>query len=140
MLYNYFKVTIRNIWRSKVNSIINILGLAVGIACAILIVLFVKDEVTYDQFHSKIDRLYRLTTSISRDGDGNTEGMAPFVFGLTIKDEIQDVESAIVHTSYSDMVEHGENKFRERIYAIFISYFTNSFFQFSGIQVFCLFA
>jgi putative ABC transport system permease protein len=115
MLYNYFKVTIRNIWRSKVNSIINILGLAVGIACAILIVLFVKDEVTYDQFHSKIDRLYRLTTSISRDGDGNTEGMAPFVFGLTIKDEIQDVESAIVHTSYNDMVEHGENKFRERI-------------------------
>ena len=99
MLYNYFKVTIRNIWRSKVNSIINILGLAVGIACAILIVLFVKDEFTYDQFHSKIDRLYRVTTSISRDDDGKWEGMTPFVFGLTVKDEIQDIESAIVRTS-----------------------------------------
>ena len=115
MLYNYFKVTFRNIWRSKVNSIINILGLAVGIACAILIVLFVKDEVTFDQFHSKIDRLYRVTTTMSRDGDGEPGGMTPFVVGLTVKDEIQDVESAIVLTSYNDMVEHGETKFRELI-------------------------
>jgi putative ABC transport system permease protein len=115
MLYNYFKVTLRNIWRSKVNSIINILGLAVGIACAILIVLFVKDEVTFDQFHSKIDRLFRVTTTMSRDGDGNPGGMTPFVVGLTVKDEIQDVESAIVLTSYNDMVEHGEAKFRELI-------------------------
>jgi putative ABC transport system permease protein len=115
MLYNYFKVTLRNIWRSKVNSIINILGLAVGIACAILIVLFVKDEVTYDQFHSKIDRLYRVTTTMSREGDGETGGMTPFVVGLNVKDEIQDIESAIVHTSYNDMVEHGEAKFRELI-------------------------
>ncbi len=60
MLKNYFKVTLRNIWRSKVNSFINILGLSVGIACAILIVLFVKDEVTFDQFHSKIDRLFAV--------------------------------------------------------------------------------
>jgi putative ABC transport system permease protein len=115
MLHNYFKVTLRNIRCSKVNSIINILGLAVGIACAILIVLFIKDEVTFDQFHSKIDRLYRVTTTMSRSGDGETGGMTPFVVGLTAKDEIQDIESAIVITSYNDMVEKGENKFREAI-------------------------
>ena len=123
MLYNYFKVTMRNIWRSKVNSVINILGLSVGIACAILIVLFVKDEVTFDQFHSKIDRLFRVTTSISRDGDGNMEGMTPFVFGLTVKDEIQDVESAIILTSYNDMVENGSNKFRETITIVGADFF-----------------
>jgi len=91
MLYNYFKVTLRNIWRSKVNSIINILGLSVGIACAMLIILFVKDEVTYDQFHSKVDRLYRITTTMSRNGDGEPGGMTPFVIGLTVKDEIQEI-------------------------------------------------
>lgn len=123
MLYNYFKVTLRNIWRSKVNSIINILGLAVGIACVILIVLFVKDEVTYDQFHAKIDRLYRVTTSISREGDGTMEGMTPFVFGLTAKDEIQDIESAIIHTSYNDMVELGDVKFRELITIVGADFF-----------------
>jgi len=113
----------RNIWRSKVNSIINILGLAVGIACAILIVLFVKDEVTFDQFHSKIDRLYRVTTTMSRDGDGEQGGMTPFVVGLTVKDEIQDVESAIILTSYNDMVEHGEAKFREEITIVGADFF-----------------
>ena len=132
MLYNYFKVTIRNIWRSKVNSIINILGLAVGIACAILIVLFVKDEVTYDQFHSKIDRLYRVTTTMSRDGDGTQEGMTPFVVGLTVKDEIQDIESAIVHTSYNDMVEHGDTKFRELISIVGPDFF--NMFDFKVIE------
>jgi putative ABC transport system permease protein len=123
MLYNYFKVTMRNIWRSKVNSIINILGLAVGIACAILIVLFVKDELTFDQFHTKIDRLYRVTTTISRVGDGQMEGMTPFVFGLTVKDEIQDIEAAIVLTSYNDMVEHGETQFRELITVVGADFF-----------------
>lgn len=86
-----------------------------GIACAILIVLFIKDEVTFDQFHSKINRLYRVTTSMSRDGEGETSGMSPFVVGLTVKDEVQDIESAIILTSYNDMVEKGENKFREEI-------------------------
>jgi len=123
MLYNYFKVTIRNIWRSKVNSIINILGLAVGIACAILIVLFVKDEFTFDQFHSKIDRLYRVTTAMARDGEATVGGLAPFVVGLTIKDEVQDIESAIVHTSYNDMVEHGDAKFRELITIVGVDFF-----------------
>ena len=115
MLFNYFKITLRTLWRSKVNSLINILGLAIGIACAILIVLFVKDELTFDRFHSKIDRLYRVTTSISRDSTENWEGMSPFVIGLTIKDEIQDIEAATILTSYSDLVKHGETQFRETI-------------------------
>ena len=116
MLFNYIKVTLRNIGRSKINSGINLLGLSFGIACSILIILFVKDELTFDKFHSNIKRLYRVTTSISRDGSGRgVEGMTPFVVGLTVKDEIPDIEAATVHTSYNDMVEHGETKFRELI-------------------------
>ena len=115
MLINYLKVTIRNLWRSKINTAINILGLAVGIACAILIVFFVKDELTFDKFHSKIDRLYRVTTTIAREGDGEPGGMTPFVVGLTVKDEIQDIEGAIVYTSYADVVKNGEIQTRETI-------------------------
>lgn len=124
MLYNYFKVTLRNIWRSKLNSLINIFGLALGIACAILIILFVKDELTFDRFHSKIDRLYRVTTSISRDEEENWEGMTPFVFGMTVKDEIQDIEGATILTSYSDLVKNGETQFRETITIIGTDFFT----------------
>lgn len=59
MLKNYTKVALRNILRSKVHSIITLAGLSVGIACCILIVLFVKDEWTFDNFHTKADRIYR---------------------------------------------------------------------------------
>src|SRR6185436_3366407 len=55
---NYFKVAIRNLLRNKGYTLINLSGLAVGIAACILIMLFVKSEWSYDKFHSKSDRLY----------------------------------------------------------------------------------
>ena len=60
MLKNYLKSAISHIRRQKVYSLINILGLAVGIALFIVIALFVKDELSHDAFHTKLDRLYRV--------------------------------------------------------------------------------
>jgi putative ABC transport system permease protein len=61
MIKNYFWVALRNLKRSKVISSINILGLALGMTCCFLILLFVRDELSYDRFHQKIDRIYRVT-------------------------------------------------------------------------------
>jgi putative ABC transport system permease protein len=60
MLKNYLKIAFRNILRHKGFSFINITGLAAGIACCMLIMLYVQDELSYDRYHEKIDRLYRL--------------------------------------------------------------------------------
>ncbi len=60
MLINYLKIAFRNILRNKAFSIINISGLAIGMACCVLILLFVQDELTYDSYHEKADRIYRL--------------------------------------------------------------------------------
>lgn len=60
MLSNYFKIALRNIKRYKGYSFINIAGLAVGIASCLLILLFVKSELSYDQFHEKAERIYRV--------------------------------------------------------------------------------
>jgi len=60
MLKNYFKVAIRNLTRQKGYSLINISGLAIGIASAILIILFVSDELSYDRHHEKADQIYRV--------------------------------------------------------------------------------
>jgi putative ABC transport system permease protein len=60
MIKNYFWVALRNLKRSKVISSINILGLALGMTCCFLILLFVRDELSYDRFHQKIDRIYRV--------------------------------------------------------------------------------
>ena len=70
MLKNYFKIALRNIKKYKAYSFINILGLAIVMASFILIALFVYDELSYDKYHSKADRIYRITwkenTSVSR--------------------------------------------------------------------------
>ncbi len=61
MVRNYFKIAFRNIIRNKVFTLINILGLAVGMACFILISLWIQDELSYDKFHADKDNLYMLT-------------------------------------------------------------------------------
>ncbi|MGH7598880.1 MAG: ABC transporter permease [bacterium] len=63
MLKNYLKITLRNLRKHKVYSFINILGLAIGITCCLLILLYVQDELNYDRFHQRSDRIHRLVIS-----------------------------------------------------------------------------
>ena len=65
MIKNYLKIALRNIRKHKGTSLINIAGLAIGIACSILIILFVTYERSYDRFHDKADRIYRLAVKAS---------------------------------------------------------------------------
>jgi putative ABC transport system permease protein len=62
MFKNYFKTALRNLTRNKVYSFINITGLSLGLACSMLIILYVKDEVSYDRFHSGVNQIYRITS------------------------------------------------------------------------------
>ncbi|MCE7065118.1 ABC transporter permease [Dyadobacter sp. CY326] len=63
MLKNYFKIAWRNIVRQKAYSILNIAGLSIGMACSILILLWVQNELSYDRFHARSGQLFRLTCS-----------------------------------------------------------------------------
>ena len=58
MIKNYLKIAFRNLWRHRVFSFINIMGLAVGMTACFLIFLYVRFELSYDSFHSKADRIY----------------------------------------------------------------------------------
>lgn len=69
MLKNYLKIALRNILRNKAYSVINISGLAIGMACCILILLFVQDELSYDTYHANADHIYRLTTVNKSSGE-----------------------------------------------------------------------
>ena len=62
MFKNYFKIALRNLTRNKIYSFINIAGLSLGLACAMLIILYVKDEVSYDRFHAGVNQIYRVTS------------------------------------------------------------------------------
>ena len=81
MFNNYVKIAFRNLLKHKGYSAINIFGLAIGIACFILILLYVQDEVSYDAYHSKADRTYRIAEII--EGAEESASM-PFPVGETL--------------------------------------------------------
>jgi putative ABC transport system permease protein len=97
MLKNYLLVTVRNLFRNKFYSLINIFGLATGIACFILITLFIQDELSYDRFHSKADRIYRVTEKIDvQEGQGENSSSNPFPVAKAIRTDFpQLVEEAV---------------------------------------------
>ena len=116
MLKNYLKIALRSLWRSKVHSTINVFGLSLGIACCILIVLFVKDEWTFDTFHAKADRIYRV---YAREDWGENRQFfnttTPFPMGPTLKDNFPEVELQVRFNKIGTIVRVGENQFTETI-------------------------
>ncbi|MFC2159046.1 ABC transporter permease, partial [Acidobacteriota bacterium] len=92
MLKNYLKMTFRNIKRNKIYSLINIFGLAVGIACCILILLYVVDDLSYDRFHTKADQIYRVVFCSSDDGDPSpTNANGSFGVGPALKKDFPEI-------------------------------------------------
>lgn len=87
MIKNYFKIAIRNIIKHKSFSFINIIGLAIGIACSILILLFVTNELSYDKFHEKADRIYRIAV---RASIGDTKINQTYSSSITFQKLLED--------------------------------------------------
>ena len=98
MVRNFLKVTIRNIRRNSLYSAINIIGLSTGITCALLILLWVHDEVSYDAFHPKYDRLYQLYVNAEFDGKINSWRSVP----LPTYEALKERHSNIQRTAVSD--------------------------------------
>jgi putative ABC transport system permease protein len=90
MLANYIKITFRNMKRHKGYTFINIAGLAVGIACTIFILLWVKDELSFDRFHENADRISRVVFSTSDDGSP-TNANGAFGLGPALKRDFPEV-------------------------------------------------
>jgi len=76
MISNFFKIAFRHLLRNKVFTFINLTGLTLGMTCALFAILFVKDEMSYDRWHSNASRLYRLTTLITHTNDGTQQFVA----------------------------------------------------------------
>jgi putative ABC transport system permease protein len=116
MIKNYFKVAIRYLLRHRGYSAINILGLAIGIACCILIMLFVRSEWSYDRFHTRTDRLYRVWLQ-ENYGEGQifTNTITPIPLGAALQVNIPDIESFCRVNPFNTLVEYNGNRFNESI-------------------------
>lgn len=103
MIRNYLKVAIRSIFRNKLTAFINIAGLALAMMCCILIYLFVVDELSYDRYHTKADRTYRVTRNfLSKDGVPNLHlaNVAPPI-GPLLKNDFGEIEVMARTINYS---------------------------------------
>ncbi len=120
MIKNYFKVAIRNIFKHKAFSFINITGLAIGIACSVLILLFVTHELSYDKFHEKADRIHRIAV---RASIGNTKIRQTYSSSETFRKLLLDfpeIESGVKFFRLGEVpVISGDRTFYEsRFYAV----------------------
>src|SRR5665213_3103678 len=93
MKRNYLKIAWRNLVRNKVSSIINIGGLAIGLACVVFIGLYISDELSYDRFFKNADRIFRVNTHELMSNSEFTAGQTPPPVGAALVNNIPGVES-----------------------------------------------
>lgn len=108
MLFTYFKIALRNFRRHKSFTVINILGLAIGIACSTLIFLWVNDELSYDRFQP--GGIYRVTGKV----DNSSEALTPYPMAAAIRSQIPGIQSATRIVPTSAIISIGARQYEER--------------------------
>ena len=141
MFKNYFTIALRNLARNKVYAFINIAGLSIGLACAMLILLYVKDEISYDRFHANVQNIYRITTQeIDKDGKGvRKDGNTGYLQGPRFAKNVPGIKTFVrVQSGYEDIKTGTEVKSQDllKVDSSFFSVF--SFPLLSGDPKTCL--
>jgi len=108
MFKNYFRLTFRNLLKNKVSSIINIGGLAVGLATGIIILLEIVNEVSYDKFNTNLADTYLLMKNQNLGGDIKTGNTTPGPLASSVLNEIPEIKYAARTCQESDLVRYGD--------------------------------
>lgn len=127
MFKNLLLVALRNFKKDKWYSLLNILGLTIGITFSLLLIFYIKDELSYDRYHDKADRLYRINSYIKEaDKDEMKLAITQYVLAPALKRDYPEVEDAV------RMVNSGKTMFKngsQRIYQDKIYYTDSNFFR-----------
>jgi len=114
MFSNYFKTALRNLWKNKGFSAINIVGLAIGLSTCLLILVFVMDESGYDRYNKNADRIYRLDAEIKFGGNHFILAVAPAPAGPAMLRDYPEVEKEVRFRNYGGLsVKKGNQNIRE---------------------------
>ncbi|MEP7143634.1 MAG: ABC transporter permease [Ferruginibacter sp.] len=119
MLKNYFKIAWRNLLKNKAFSIINIFGLAIGIATCLIILLFVQNELSYDRFNEKADQIVRVTFGGMMSGERMKECVMPPMIAQTLRNDFPEVLDATRLKNNGDIpkISYKEKTFQEGKFA-----------------------
>ncbi|MFZ6009622.1 MAG: ABC transporter permease [Bacteroidota bacterium] len=119
MVRNYFIITIRNLLKNSVYSFINIAGLSIGITCSLLILLWVFDELSFDRFHPKTDRLYQVWINAHYDGKINSWTSVPLPTYEAMKTADSHIKNSVI-TNWGDepLLTVGETRIMKKSYYV----------------------
>ena len=106
MLINYLKSALRNMLRSKIVSIINIAGLSIGLAVCMMIVLFIRDEISFDRFHTKKEQIFRVTARMTSDKETRLVGITNQIAGPSFAEDIPEIQTYVRMQSNPFIVRH----------------------------------
>ena len=116
MLKNYLTVALRSLRKQKLYGFVNVLGLAVGIACCLLVGLFVRSELSFDRFHANADRLYRAWVQEDYGPDEVfTNTITPYVLAPTLDASVPEVEATVRIEPMGGTVRRGAEVLNETI-------------------------
>ncbi len=134
MIVNYLKIAWRNLTRNRNYAVINILGLAIGLACFMLIILYVRDEMAYDKFHGDGDRIYRMALERKYPGRARNYAIIPHSYAQTVADDLSEVEDAcrLFYFQGNNMVYEVNDELFEESYQMFAD---SNFFDFFTIPL-----
>ena len=115
MIKNYLKIAIRNLWKHKGFSAINIIGLAMGLGCFIVIAMYVFDELSYDKYNEKADRIYRINSDIRFGGPELNMAVSSDPMGETLKQDYPEVENYVrfYNSNGSKLIKKGNEYIKE---------------------------
>ncbi|MDB5135219.1 MAG: FtsX-like permease family protein [Mucilaginibacter sp.] len=117
MIRNYFKTAFRNLWRNKAFSVINIVGLSVGLACCMLIFLYTMDELSYDRFNVKKDNIYHLTADFKTPtGEVHKISSTGQMHGPGFKRQIPEIEDFVRIQDADFTIKRGSEVFDQTAY------------------------
>ncbi|OGU53411.1 MAG: hypothetical protein A2080_01415 [Ignavibacteria bacterium GWC2_36_12] len=132
MFKNYFKIALRNFIKQKGYSLINVLGLSVGLAACILIALYIMQELSFDSFHEKGERIYRITSHLKTPTEKDDVTQTPWPVGSHIGLEFPEVEKAVrIYFSRGDLLKYNDKKFLEEN----LIYADSTFFQIFDFKI-----
>ncbi|RLD94207.1 MAG: ABC transporter permease [Bacteroidetes bacterium] len=114
MLRNYLLVALRNLYRNRISSLVNILGLAIGMAAFVLIIQYVRYEINYDSFHEHEEVIYRIQQDRFNQGEITTQWAAGCsAVGQALYENFEEVENFTRFQKMNGVMTYGEIKFRE---------------------------
>lgn len=107
MFKNFLKISVRNLFRNKIYSFINIMGLAIGLCCCILLMLYIKHEISYEKKYQNADQLYRIWLKTTLNGEIRKSAITTLTYGADLLSEFPEIKN----TARTSTVQGGRFSF-----------------------------